>query len=795
MNNLPANLTTQAMPSVFNTLRSTQSQPLKSFIDIAYYIMSDSYTRIQTESYRDAVKVDRQYSANIKRNSHAICPSIQFKPKGRTLEAFQAETLILMLDYDHVIGLVMQDALEAVKNSPHTMVAYRTISGMGFRVLLRYERPKGCTLTATELHRLAITKAINLYDGLTRLSADKQCLDMTRLCGLAHDEQAYFNWNAPALPITPEEVEHFYKTQVKPKLDGGQAKSVDGDGNGIGYRDGNGNNRSYQRNDSRNGKRESGDGTTPSKPASFDDIIATVKRHAKGWDCQFVPGSHHQYALRFASFCHRYGADKDSLLTWMSAEMGAEHEGVGDIVDWVYSKPDSFGSWHLYAPGEGYGRNPSMNAIKQWIESRSELRFNIMTHKNEIRAYNTKDKFFYKWTAIGEREEDTLYTIMDMSGLRTSKRKLHSFLNSHFSQDFNPLVEYLKTLAAWNEEKDPDHIGELADTISVLHAPEYYHTHELFKYAFKKWFVAMVAGWITKKNVNETMLLLVGKGGIYKTTFLEHLLPPCLHDYFTNDSTADYNNKDFLEYFSSKALICLDEFATPQGKNLNSFKSCVTKKELNVRYPYDRYASVLIHNASLCGTSNNLHIVDELENRRYLIWQVTSIVSPLSRPINYEGIYSQALAMSKKVLEAKGKKDLEDEWVYWLTTEDRAKQEIHNSMFMVNNYLDELIKKYYRVPESTDRSNPNLKFVTAADIIDKISTNAVFRQTLSNKDVSITMNRLGFTKQHRRNGNGWWVIEKEGLVINLEAGFGYEPEDRLAVFTNQEETETEDGND
>jgi len=147
------------------------------------------------------------------------------------------------------------------------------------------------------------------------------------------------------------------------------------------------------------------------------------------------------------------------------------------------------------------------------------------------------------------------------------------------------------------------------------------------------------------------------------------------------------------------------------------------------------------------------------------------------------------------VLNAKGKKQLEDEWVYWLTAEDRAKQEVHNSMFMVNNYLEELIKKYYRVPESTDRDNPNLKFVTSADMLDKISTNSVFRQTFSNKDVSIVMDRLGFTKQHRRNGNGWWVVEKEGMVINMEAGFGYEREDRLVVFPDQEETEKEDEND
>ena len=83
------------------------------------------------------------------------------------------------------------------------MVCYRTISGRGFRILLKYARPPGCTLTETELHRLAITKAIKIYDELLNLNADRQCLDMTRLCGLAHDEKAYFNWDAEPLPLSP----------------------------------------------------------------------------------------------------------------------------------------------------------------------------------------------------------------------------------------------------------------------------------------------------------------------------------------------------------------------------------------------------------------------------------------------------------------------------------------------------------------------------------------------------------------------------------------------------------------
>lgn len=751
----------EKLPSFFVSLRSTKSTPLKNCHDLQYYIVSDTHNRIQTEKYRETASVSRKLADNLKRNSHAICPSIQFNPTGRTLESFAHETLWLMLDYDHVLGIQFDELKQKVCKAPYTMVFYRTISGLGFRILLRYMRPPGCTLTVTELHQLAISKAMKYYNDLTNLLADTQCKDITRLCGLAHDPQAYFNWDAPRLPISPEEVDHYYRTVVKPAIESDQERSE-----------------KKVRTPSHPAKPAAakGGGTASErmgKLPSFDDIITRVQQHARGWRCQFVDGSRHEYALRFALFCHSYGADEEALATWMQAEMGSQHEGVGDIVKWVYSHPESFGCWHLYTKGTGYGKNPGIQEIKQWLATRSELRFNTMTHKNEIRSYDTRSQYFYNWTQIGDREENTIYSIMDMDGLHVSQKKLHTFINSQFSQDFNPLQDYLSTLPAWEEGKDKDYIGELCERVTVRDVPDCYHTHDLFVYTFRKWFVAMVVGWMLKKVVNETVLLLVGKGGIFKTTFLEYLLPPQLHDYFTNDSTADYKNKDFLEYFGSKALICLDEFDAPYGKNLNSFKSCVTKKELNVRYPYDRYASLLIHTASLCGTSNNIHIINELENRRYLVWLVDSIDSPRNNPVNYEGIYSQALALGRKVVKFDKAKIPEGEWVYWLTGEDQRKQEIHNCMFMVNNYLEERIRKFYRVPRkgTSDEQAANLTFATASDILDKVCTNPVFRQSFSSKDIAAVMDRIGFVKRHRKVGNGWWVIEIDGETIHREAQF------------------------
>ena len=43
------------------------------------------------------------------------------------------------------------------------------------------------------------------------------------------------------------------------------------------------------------------------------------------------------------------------------------------------------------------------------------------------------------------------------------------------------------------------------------------------------------------------------------------------------------------------------------------------------------------------------------------------------------------------------------------------------------------------------------------------------RQNLNNLNIGNVMKRLGFKKIHKKNGNGWAVIEKEGSEINNDS--------------------------
>ena len=157
---------------------------------------------------------------------------------------------------------------------------------------------------------------------------------------------------------------------------------------------------------------------------------------------------------------------------------------------------------------------------------------------------------------------------------------------------------------------------QLADRIRIIPHQGYHHDQATFKKYFCKWIVAMVVGWVTPEVVNQVMLILVGKGGIYKSTFFNYLLPPQLRDYYLNESAAIYTDKDFMEAFSCKILMCLDEFDTAFGKSLNAFKSNMTQRHFSIRTPYDRFRSDLDHRATVAGTTNNQQITTAPETRR-----------------------------------------------------------------------------------------------------------------------------------------------------------------------------------
>ena len=93
---------------------------------------------------------------------------------------------------------------------------------------------------------------------------------------------------------------------------------------------------------------------------------------------------------------------------------------------------------------------------------------------------------------------------------------------------------------------------------------------------------------------------------------------------------------------------------------------------------------------------------------------------------------------------------------------------LHNRLFMVANYAEEQILKYYKVP-LPDTPLEYIKFRYTSEILEKIGVNPALRQNMNSHNIGAVMSRLGFKKIHKEHGNGWAVIEKEGCEINSDA--------------------------
>ncbi len=450
---------------------------------------------------------------------------------------------------------------------------------------------------------------------------------------------------------------------------------------------------------------------------TIEEAAPHIKELLKQWGYDFEPGKHNEYVCHFGKVCVRYGIDKDE---------GDEvcRQGV-----WYqlcrYRQRDEI-VLQAYRPLGYLALLPSRRGMQRQAEGEDHqamagypLRVSAQHRDGLLRVEKPHDPQRQVSSLVPHRRQHRELHLgeMDEAGLHLSEKVLHYIINSDFSEPFDPLDDYLRSLPKWKKGRIPT-ILTSSPTASMWWRTAGLRAYQkLFRYFFKKWLVAMVVAWVILKVVNQFILIFVGKGGIFKTTFLAYLLPPSLRQYFFNDSTGNYTDKDFMEAFSSKATICLDEFETVFGKNLSAFKSNLTKLTFSIRRPYDKYRTELPHRASLCGTTNSQQFITDEENRRYCPWLVESIESPIDHPIDYDHVYAEAVALGQEVMKRTKSSPLE--WTYWLTRDDIELMRIHNRLFMVANYAEEQILPYYKVP-LPDTPLQFIKFRYSAEILEKI---------------------------------------------------------------------------
>lgn len=728
----------EVLPSFFWTIASSEGHQLINKDELVRIIKFDEMTKNHTELYRKQVPISKALADNTKLMMPGITASALMDGQGKQVANIQKPTYWLAVDIDKIPEEKMQEVIAKADKDPYVMARYVTASGHGLRILARYKPFDDPEVTAVELFDVVVRKAMDYFSILLGVPADEKCCDITRMCGLAHDPTAYFCWDSKPFELESKDIKRLYlKKSMAEK---------------------------YERRSSRRRKPSQKMVSLAKHIPTIDEAAPAIEKLMETWGKAFEPSRHNDYVYNFGLTCLKYDIDQKEATDYADQHFSAQYPKTVNVMNQAYKHQEQRGTWQFMRKGESYGKKPSMKMLKQWLSMRYKFHRNEVTGYYEVCSRDVIKGKFHHWTRMDDNIENSLWIEMEEDGLQTQQPRLHSLINSDFSEKYNPLLDYLTALPAWDGKTD--YIQMLADRIHIANTDGAHHTQEDFRYFFKKWFVAMVVTWVTDTVVGQTILIFVGKGGLFKTTFFDKLLPKILHDYFINESTASYTDKDFMEAMASKALMCLDEFETAFGKNLSAFKSCVTKLFFSIRRPYDKYRTELPHRAAMCGTSNSVQIISEEENRRYSPWLIESIESPIDHPIDYQHVYAQAVALGKEVMERQRKH--EDGWVFWLTTEDIEVMRQHNKMFMISNYMEDQILRYYRVP-GKDVEARYIKFRYSSEILERIGGCPALSRYIYQQNLASTLLRLGFERKRRSKGMGWFVIEKEVGEMNTDA--------------------------
>lgn len=737
-NNSTSEEVEEVLPSFFWTIASSEGHQLINKDELVRIIKFDEMTKNHTELYRKQVPISKALADNTKLMMPGITASALMDGQGKQVANILKPTYWLAVDIDKIPDEKMQEVIAKADKDPYVMARYVTASGHGLRILARYKPFDDPEVTAVELFDVVVRKAMDYFSILLGVPADEKCCDITRMCGLAHDPTAYFCWNSKPFELDTKDIKRLYfKKSMAEK---------------------------YERRSSRRRKPSQKMVSLAKHIPTIDEAAPAIEKLLETWGKAFEPSRHNDYVYNFGLTCLKYDIDQKEATDYADQHFSAQYPKTVSVMNQAYKHQEQRGTWQFMRKGESYGKKPSMKMLKQWLSMRYKFHRNEVTGYYEVCSRDVIKGKFHRWTRMDDNIENSLWIEMEEDGLQTQQPRLHSLINSDFSEKYNPLLDYLTALPAWDGKTD--YIQMLADRIHIADTDGAHHTQEDFRYFFKKWFVAMVVTWVTDTVVGQTILIFVGKGGLYKTTFFDKLLPRVLHDYFINESTASYTDKDFMEAMASKALMCLDEFETAFGKNLSAFKSCVTKLFFSIRRPYDKYRTELPHRAAMCGTSNSVQIISEEENRRYSPWLIESIDSPIDHPIDYLHVYAQAVALGKEVMERQRKH--EDGWVFWLTTEDIEVMREHNKMFMISNYMEDQILRYYRMP-GKDVEARYIKFRYSSEILERIGGCPALSRYIYQQNLASTLLRLGFERKRRSKGMGWFVIEKEVGEMNTDA--------------------------
>ncbi len=155
----------------------------KSLLLIGKDIISDKY-KSEVEEIRNLIaKGNKAEADNKKKQLLAFTPSAVFTEK-RQMPFLEMYSGFVHLDFDKLTSEQLQTAFAIICKISYTSLCFISPSGNGLKVFVEVS-------TELEHHDIAYLQVQKYYEEAIGLKADPSCKDVTRLCFMSHDPNAY----------------------------------------------------------------------------------------------------------------------------------------------------------------------------------------------------------------------------------------------------------------------------------------------------------------------------------------------------------------------------------------------------------------------------------------------------------------------------------------------------------------------------------------------------------------------------------------------------------------------------
>ncbi len=245
---------------------------------------------------------------------------------------------------------------------------------------------------------------------------------------------------------------------------------------------------------------------------------------------------------------------------------------------------------------------------------------------------------------------DSLWLHLRTNKINVSKDVLRTILRApEYMPPYNPITDYFESIRGkWTGESQIDlFCKHLTPRAFEEHEPEYYR--ERMCKLIRKWLVASVAMWMGDEANPVALGFIHAQEGIGKTRLIKFLTPKPLEEFYI-ESSRDDAKFDMEESFARFMFVNFDELVGINRRNIDTWKSILTKDEVLVKFRHEEFATPKQRIAAALFSSNRTEemggfLPQSYGYRRWGAIEIEAIDFEYSNVVDIDQLWSEALML------------------------------------------------------------------------------------------------------------------------------------------------------